>query len=335
MTRLDTAPVLLKDGYLAFYGCVVLNEGIQLPSVTQEVNFEGASSALATFRAVQEFPNSKDLSVYISLAMVIVAFAEWVTDSRVALICQRALTLAKPIYESQTHLEDHDLSSLSCLIFIETTECFFRGQIPTIRFRPRRGEVMDRYLGLSLPLLPHLYDLCELSNSMARAGDPHNPSILGALCRIEQQVDEWRPIPPHDFARHYSQTEGIHTLAQAQVLSLTILLIIHRLRFPFGVNNDKATILSKCILRELDNTRLVTQQVIPFSAFPFLIAAFEIINQDKQKILESMKPVLGHSKPFNERMLCFLKILWHLRDSHEGLCWYNLSKYLAPAPMTS
>jgi hypothetical protein len=75
LTRFDAAPFLLKDGYLATGGCIILNDGFRISGVTHEVNFERASSALATFRSLQ-VSDSHDLSIYMSLTISVVAFAE-------------------------------------------------------------------------------------------------------------------------------------------------------------------------------------------------------------------------------------------------------------------
>jgi hypothetical protein len=101
--------------------------------------------------------------------------------------------LAKPILESGIHLEDHDLSSLSALMFFEITECLFRGNIPTLRWEPRHEErepSIDRYLGLSLPLLPYMYDLCGYSKSLAQGDNPNTPSVMEALDHMEHEVDQ-------------------------------------------------------------------------------------------------------------------------------------------------
>ena len=186
------------------------------------------------------------------------AFAESVTGSKFFTHCQHTLNLVKPVFESQRHFEDHDLSFLLCLIFIETTECFLRGNLPTLKFYVQNEQVVDRYLDLSLPLPPHFYDLCELSHSLSQKTEPNIPSVMEALGRIEWEVVQWRLTHPEDFLESFTQTEGMHRLAQAHMLNLTILLMIHCFRFSFGINDDKGAILPKCIMRELNSTRIVT-----------------------------------------------------------------------------
>jgi hypothetical protein len=75
LTRLDAATLHLKDAYLACGGFFLLVDGIEVPGVTEEVNFERASSALATFRSLK-VSNSHELSIFLSLTLASVVFAE-------------------------------------------------------------------------------------------------------------------------------------------------------------------------------------------------------------------------------------------------------------------
>lgn len=45
LTRLDPTPSLLNDGYLASGGCIILNEGLEIPELTHDANFARARSS--------------------------------------------------------------------------------------------------------------------------------------------------------------------------------------------------------------------------------------------------------------------------------------------------
>jgi hypothetical protein len=114
---------------------------------------------------------------------------------------------------------------------------------------------------------------------------------------------------------------------------MTILLIIHRLRFPFGVNNDKADIYSKCILRELDSTRIVTKRVVPFASFSVLVAAIELVDWiERDNLSRDIGHLLGHTKPFRDRLMDHIRFWWHIRDTNAGVRWFNLSYFLQLRP---
>ena len=133
---------------------------------------------------------------------------------------------------------------------------------------------------------------------------------MESLDRMEREVDQWRPTPPADFLEHYSQTESMHSLAQAHVFSLTVLLMIHRFRFQYGVNDENAFIVSKCVMRELDSTRIVMRQVVKFAALSLIVAVVEITNQDEhEKAIGGVSQMLRHSRRFHERLMCLILLL--------------------------
>jgi predicted negative regulator of RcsB-dependent stress response len=57
-------------------------------------------------------------------------------------------------------------------------------------------------------------------------------------------------------------------------------------------------------MRELDSTRIVTQQVVKYAAVSFMVAAVEVVDQqERQKAIGNVSQVLAQSKQFHERLI--------------------------------
>jgi hypothetical protein len=219
LTRLDAAPLLLKDALLAAAGGMVLDKSAETTELTHDMNYRRAATAMANFRSFT-VTDSKELSLYTSLAIAVINFAEFVQETEPNFtICQHALNLIKPVFETQKDFDDDDDSVIAILIYLETTECFFRGQLPTLKYRICEGRSVSHALGLSLTLLPHLYELCSLSLSLSQIRDMESPAfetLLLSLDQIERDINRWRPNPPANFHELYTEGERMQILVQAR-----------------------------------------------------------------------------------------------------------------------
>jgi hypothetical protein len=88
-------------------------------------------------------------------------------------------------------------------------------------------------------------------------------------------------------------------LAHARVYQLMGLLYIHRLRYPFGQEDGKATHLSNTILRELEQVNSMTGKPLCYVTMPFIAAATEIV--DPAKKIEALELVDTNVKSFPPR----------------------------------
>ncbi|KAJ6118880.1 hypothetical protein N7471_013500, partial [Penicillium samsonianum] len=115
-------------------------------------------------------------------------------------------------------------------------------EIPIIRLDPQRRVIVDRYLGLCATLLPHFYDICECSNVLKieapAIGSESYSAIHDRLDGIEETIRRWRPQTPTGLFNSYGQNAVSSMVTQANVYRLAGLLIIHRLRYPLGVEDE-------------------------------------------------------------------------------------------------
>lgn len=120
-------------------------------------------------------------------------------------------------------------------------------------------------------------------------------------------------------------------LAQVEISRMTLLLLIHRLRFPFGANNDRAGLLSRDILEQFDSVMSLTKRSVQFMELSFVVACFEITDQSgREKALRDVSSIAEHSSLFQEMFRTLLTAFWAVADRHDGVYLYNLGAYLSP-----
>lgn len=94
---------------------------------------------------------------------------------------------------------------------------------------------------------------------------------------------------------NFSTSEVVHLTAQAKVYRLGALLVAHRLRFPFGIENAQAKIWSKELLFK---TQLgySSFEKKTFVTLPFLVAVVEVRGSSQRDSASDWGP---HKDVFN------------------------------------
>src|SRR3569833_318825 len=238
------------------------------------------------------------------------------------------------------------------LVFMDTCNCIVRREVPVYRLRPQHPETVDRYIGLCGSLLPHLYDICCISSDIRRnsaAGTGDFESKLGA---VENSVLQWEP-PADEYLGMLAAQEMDAIRVQAKVYRLATMLIIHRLRFPFGREDETATQLSQDILSDVENlyhswsaasqisdgktgSRQTPDGGCPFEyrlGFPFLVASIEVEDLlEWQCLLEVVDTIVrvGMYPNVSGLMRQFMVYIWDARDV--GICtyWFDQVAYGPP-----
>lgn len=315
----------LKEAFLAL--ALAFERDSALAQRNTEVQYKHASSAIRKLREYK-VRSSHGVSECLALGALIISFTHYRSSSPDSSpICRQTLSLIKDMYESDEDLEPDDLVFVPCLILPEIVDCLMQGSVPTLRFRCRPGaeDYVDRYTGLFCPMLPSLYDICELNNALSHADHQDLHDILEAIDRIELTVTAWQPHIPEGFATRFTTNEVSHMLCQAQVVRLGALLLIHRLRYPFGTNNGPALALATAILTQLDLTRAATNHSILSITLPLLAACFEIKEEADRKMWLSRIPSLaGYSADFSRHLQNHITRFWELLDDVEVVSWYNI-----------
>ncbi|GJN68077.1 amidase [Purpureocillium lilacinum] len=314
---------IVKDAYVA---CAISMPGpgedvsVPLDDMRLASSYRRASAALSVLRTIK-IKGEHDVPLCLALGGALLTFALRVGGSDAHAICSNVLGMAKDLYEQKGGAIPVDLGFLTCLVLTETSECLLRGGVPTLRLRPPAASV-DRYIGLTQTLMPYFYDLCVLSTGMAQDPGDDTAERLDAL---EREIRNWLPDTPDGFINNYSATEVSRMTCQATVMQTAALLVIHRLRHPFGTEQDAARAMSSSILKQLDLTRLITGQTPRSIDLALAVACLEVEDEaERWHHLRSASSIGIYSGLFRKRMADWITMVWQARQTHCPLYWYDL-----------
>ena len=140
-------------------------------------------------------------------------------------------------------------------VLIDIVKCLAHREVPVIRPPLPDRIIVDRYAGVCSSLLPHLYDLCErshaLKNARLDATFRYTPGPSKSFTDIDQAIREWKPATPPCFLNDYDRRETMMMVTQAKTYCLGGLLIIYRLRYPLGVEDETAELYANSIFAEI------------------------------------------------------------------------------------
>lgn len=174
--------------------------------------------------------------------------------------------------------------------------------------------------------MPIYHDLCVISNSLLDTTD------IGALDALQSQLDEinaavesWQPNSLEQLIEEFDSSDIVNLLAQAKVYRLGALLMVHRLRYPFGQEDMQAQSWSKEVLMELSLAKKVTKRAMRFVTLPFIVAAVEV--QDEDLRLKTLGQVIDCVDQFSPSMQLatreFLFRIWNERDLKVTTRWFD------------
>lgn len=323
-------PELVQEGLLACAGAVFRCRSKM--SGFDDVDMARSAVALRKLRYVPVAV--ENLEAILTLGNLLATY-ELLTSSQTAhAITRFTLSLIQPVYYAQPNVEM--LTELISLVFLDIVESLVRREIPIIKFRVEDLTVIDRFVGLCCPLLPILYELCEIGYTYG-SGGPKNElekTMLDEHIKsLDCKLSAWRPTPPPGFTDTFNSKDSIFLLTQARVYRTAGLLILHRLQHPFGDEDELAMRYSYYILSEsaLCVDLLSSTNTIPKTLFPWMIAGLELTNPDERQGFLTQVPAEDReimAMPI-ARMKEFAKYVWAARDQGTGISWFDL---VASAP---
>ncbi|ORY02842.1 hypothetical protein BCR34DRAFT_492860 [Clohesyomyces aquaticus] len=326
--HLGIALPFLRDALLASSALIAYEYQPRPIQLDRMIGHKRAASAISSLRSLASFdPGS--VSTVLILAILSISFAE-IISGRSLEICRHSLHLVKPLYDSLITLDPDSLAFVGCLISSELEECLFRCEVPTLRFRVQELEPkVDRFLGVSTPLLPYLHDIAVISHRLRHDTGSDRPQIMKALDALETEVGQWKPELPESHEATHSQAEIISILTQANVTRWSILLMAHRLRHPYGTETIKAGAISEIILEDLSLSVQRTGRSVPGVNLAFLAACFELTGPgERQSGLEKTQLFVEFSKQVQGKVKTILMAAWTILDTHDQLYWHDLCALL-------
>lgn len=332
--RLVLSRATLLDGFLV---CVMSWADDAGPVTGSRLGdcFRHASSALATLSSLEvtDMPTMADCLI---LGSMISSFAMRLRLHDVLSICSRTLGLIEPMYAAarSNHAQPQSVPGvlLSCMVMWELRACLFSCAVPTLRFRPSAEVYADRHVGICATLLPLLYDICKLSCKIARQATTREAAgTQEELLGLEHSVRQWQPAMPERFNPEYGGTDIAHMLCQAQVMRLAMLLVIHRLRHPFGTSEGGvAQVLATAVLTQLEMTFVATKQHVRCTDLPLLVACLELNGTERAKWLVNVAAFAGFSPEYGCHVQTALVSFWSALDRSTTISWSEMVKVGAP-----
>ncbi|KAH8893596.1 hypothetical protein GQ53DRAFT_94446 [Thozetella sp. PMI_491] len=320
---------LLKDAYLACAGSFAADQAMTIEGLNGELIHKYAASAVQLLRSFPQ-PDSTNITNLLSIGLAIHTFAHFSFGQSTITVCRYILSLVKPAYHNSLSTIDSDsISFLACIISADIFECLWRCEFPTLRFIDPASGTVDRYLGLCTPLLPLLHDLCELNVASRHADESDFVEILGSLDRIQEELDHWKPKFAPDVLAKLVLPEAVCVLAQCEAFRLVGLLIIHRLRYPYGCNDSMARLLSRAIVQVLQEAKDSSGRTVRGCAYAYVFACMELTDSvARQTAVNNLHLLIGYTSIFRFKMQSLMTQLWRSRDRASGKYWYNLGDEL-------
>lgn len=314
------------DGLLACFGALC-HATRTFEGIDTEANIRRGTLAVKKLRSTP-VPTLDQLSSWLVYGMCIVTFALSALGSDASTVRRHCLGHVASLEGLPDKVSSS--ASLTYLATLEIQECLLKRQVPI--YRPRRMPIghLDRLMGAIGTLLPHLYDICELSHALDHADSTDKEDIRMALDTLELKIEMWQPSFPQNFSSGFTSMEVVHIMTQGEVWRCGALLFIHRLTKAFDTDDKLAAKLSRRVLGELQRARNVTQEPVRNVTFPFFLACLEARGEEeKSEIIGSVTDYVDPSTPLvQDQVRRFLKALWQVRDHSHGFLWLSLMKHL-------
>ncbi|KAL6244183.1 hypothetical protein RBB50_009053 [Rhinocladiella similis] len=338
--HLQTEMTLVKDAFIACTVLLVGNPHIRQLAQDQHIGHKRAANALASLRHL-EVSGSHNSSTVLMLGVAIVTFASHHSGGEL-LLCRHVLDLIKRFHDNEPafiqQMGSDGISAFNCLLATETFICLLRGQVPSIKIRQGDFEgLVDRFMGVSAPLLSLFYDICELTQLIHHCRRAPNNTPLRTRLRkrletVEQTLRVWQPTSPATLREgHFTPTEITLMMTQAVSLRLTALIVVHRLQHAFGAEDSKALAMSRDALRELHTMVRLTGRSAPCVDFAYLVACFEIANPlERGTVLSKLHLVADFSPRTADELKTWLVSFWAARDNSGvgSIYWDDIPPHL-------
>lgn len=290
-----------------------------------------ASLALQNLRCMHVI-NTQQAATCLILGTIIMLFAMFKRPHNVYTLSRQTLILFRPVYDTISSPCPNQFFFLTGTIMLEMLGSLIYGAVPALQFRqPDEPLYVDRYLGLTTSLLPLLFQICELNWAVSSTGhggrDIHR--ITHSLDNLEAAALAWQASVPESLCQTFSAIEIEHISCQIQVIRMAALLMIHRIRFSFGVHDLPARAIGMSILTQLESTMLATGKPVKFVMVPVLVACVELTEDvERDRWMLHVPTLVCCSEGYGLYIQRLVRAYWAARDSGVHLKGYNMRRYL-------
>ncbi|OHW97907.1 zn 2cys6 transcription factor [Colletotrichum incanum] len=320
-----------KDAYIAMYSAFAATMGLETGEYDPEANLHRGAMAVEQLRSCP-LPTLKreELLPWAGLGLGIVYFSNMALGTSAAPVRRYVLSHVRHLLGTAQISSTRTHYILVYMTAVDINECLMQRELPVCGIAPPEEGHVDAYVGVCMPLLQHLYELCRISYHLYHEVDVEEQTL--ALDVLDKEIEAWQPVIPPDFTNRFTTSEVIHMLAQSRIYKTAAMLFIHRLRYKFGEKDEMASAMSKSIISDLKMTLMVSKDTIRCVSFPYMLAAIEAKDAaEKETALEAMKSL---TDAFNTRykvsMEAFLNAVWDKRDANPGMSWLDMMPDLPP-----
>lgn len=334
LDRLVAAGPVVKDALLVAVSWFAKDRELDLDGTTEDECYSRAASAVARLGSIHvssEDPQS--LRTCLVACVAILSFPLSWASAETLLLCRYTLNTIKHAYKNVHPLleELDDLAVFLAVNYHESVQCLIHGAAPSLRLEPlsKYKTYVDRFFGLSWPLVSYFYDLAQLNNSLYHADPKECIAIYHALAFVEHQLRSWQPNPPTDLLARFTSAEILHLSTQAQLWRLTLLLVAHRMRYPFGMEDSTASLMAQEILHQLEFAGQVTGYPVNAGDFSFVLACFEIDSpEERAQVIQKMDHLVKMTMDCRRNVTGVLTSFWKSKSKFHDISWRNLAEHL-------
>lgn len=318
------SPHALADAYVALLE--LIHHEKQRGVILHDLDLSLGSRCLYYLvKSLSAIQSVEEATVAIMLGQVLLAYnAILPLGSSTRVITRGTLWGVRAWYPILLRRPEYD-SIVIVPVLVDTIDCLVRRDVPVLRLPATERTIVDRFSGICSSLLPILYDLCECSYRARTGGNLDTERHVNDPYQdVQKRIMSWIPAIPPELSPIYTSREREAMLAIASSYRVASLLIIHRLRNPFGVDDAAASLYAKQILDDVSS-------LMPWASggatglavdFPLLIAMIELPVRG-QKVFTSLEP-LRYRKRQAECILEFVNHVTEARHSGYRGLWFDL-----------
>jgi hypothetical protein len=304
------SPVLLNDILLAISPAV--DWARHKVGMWNPMYITRGATALQKLRTAR-VSGIRDAFAIIALGQTLAAFDLLTCSVGPISIVRYSLSTIQPWYTELAKNPSIDIITITP-IFWDTVHCLVKREVPVIKYCSRDPPIVDRMAGLCTTLLPILYRLCVVSNTLKCKLQTEVRIDTVALQQIEQSLLSWHPQTPHKFATTFTSQEILRMQGQASMYRTAGMLVCHRLSNPIGTLDDIALAYANSIMLEFSeySASLTPGTTLQNITFPILMASFEITDISRE-IWQSI-PLLAAAPILVTKTLDLVDYVWRNRD---------------------
>ncbi|KAH9232800.1 hypothetical protein K456DRAFT_331472 [Colletotrichum gloeosporioides 23] len=281
-----------------------------------------------------QFGSTSDLlnnASILMLGQILIVYHLFTTCTSAWAINRHAILSAKKSYSDLLAQPIFDPISITPILF-DTAESLIRREIPVIQVPKTDRFIVDRSVGLCWSLLPLLHELCEVSERMKtwssqdllKQSHERLSEVDDAFTAVERAIRAWEPSAPPTLFEDFTSIEVAAMLTQARVYRTAALLLIHRLRYPLGVEDAVARWHANMICAELTGFVNLTPEDmrgLPVG-LPLLVAMLET-RESASRIIRGLGLFASHPQHL-AALDNFVGLAWAARrGGFQGL-WFDL-----------